>query len=90
METILNFLKPLIEMYAGNYGVAVQIVTIVGSLRVAIKPLMSAIKSFTEFTYWTTKDDEFYSKVIDSKIYMSIVFVLDWIASIKLPVKTKK
>ena len=89
MEQILLFLKPLVESYAGNYGIAIQIVSIVGSLRVALKPLMSGLKSIAEATYWTTKDNEFLAKLENSKIYTTIVYILDWIASIKFPTSKK-
>ena len=84
MEQILLFLKPLVESYAGNYGIAIQIVTIVGSLRVALKPLMEGLHKIAEFTYWTEADNKFIEKVESSKIYSTIFFILDWVASIKL------
>lgn len=89
MEGFLELMKPLIEMYAGQFGIVVQIVAIVGSLRIAIKPLMEGLRKITEATYWTTKDDEFIDTLESSKVYKTIRFAIDWLASIKLP-KQKK
>ncbi len=90
MEMILELLKGVLETYAASFPAwLVSILVIIGSLRVLIKPIMSLFLAVTEFTHWTVKDDELYKKVVDSKIYKSIAYVLDYIASIKLP-KSKK
>lgn len=83
MEMLLEFLKPMVEAYAGNYGVAVQVISIIGSLRLAVKPIQD-LASAVVLIIPGTKDDEFVAKVFGSKVYKGIVFALDWFASIKL------
>lgn len=84
MEQILELLKPLIEVYAGKLGVAVQIISIVGTLRLAIKPIMSVVEAVVMITP-SKSDDLLPEKIKQSKAYKTVVFVLDWFASIKLP-----
>ena len=84
MEGILAFLAPLLESFAGKYGWVVQVITIIGAARVVMKPLVETIKAVTASTK-STKDDEVVAKVEASSIYKGIVFVLDWLTSIKLP-----
>lgn len=83
MEALLSFLQPLVEAYAGKFGVVVQVIAVVGSLRVFIKPLMSLADTYVLFTK-TEKDNEFLAKLKENKIYKAVVYVLDWFASIKI------
>ncbi len=83
MEQIFEFLKPVIEAYAGNYGIAIQIVSIIGSLRVLIKPLMEALKVIVSITP-SKSDDKIPEQVEKSKAYKVVIFCLDWFASIKI------
>ena len=86
MEDLLVLLKPLIEIYSGKLGFVAQFIVIVGSLRIFVKPIMAFLDTYVLFTE-SKKDDEKLAKFKDSKIYKSIVFVMDWFASIKI---TKK
>jgi hypothetical protein len=64
-----------------------KVVSIVGTLRVVLKPLQvlpSVVKNFVSATP-STKDDELLKDVEDSKFYKSVKFVIDWIFSVKLP-----
>lgn len=83
MEQLLLFLKPVIESYAGNYGPAVQIVSIIGTLRLLIKPAMEILKVVVAITP-SKSDDNLPEKVEASKPYKAVVFCLDWLASIKI------
>lgn len=78
------FLGPLLESLAGKYGIVVQVLTVIGSLRVVFKPLFSFLRAVAGETK-TQKDDLFLDKVEGSKIYSSISWALDFIGSIKLP-----
>jgi hypothetical protein len=90
MEQLLEFLKPIIEMYSGAFPPAVlAIFTIVGSLRLAIKPIMSLIQIYVDTT--PSKDDDgIPAKIMENKIYKMVVSVIDWLTSIKLPKKEEK
>jgi len=82
MEQILGFLQPLIEIYGGSQGWLVSGVAIIGSLRVFLKPLMSVARTYVEFTK-TDKDNIQLDKVESSKAYTSVLYILDWLTSIK-------
>jgi hypothetical protein len=83
MEQILSFLAPILEAYSGQLGGAIQIITIVGSLRLLIKPLMGVLEAFVTITPSKT-DDLLPEKIKENKIYKSVVYLLDWLASLKL------
>jgi hypothetical protein len=83
MEQVLELIKPLIEVYLGHLGFLVQLVAIVGSLRLAIKPLMSLIDVYVKSTP-SPKDDGLVLEIEQSKFYKGLIFVLDYIFSIKI------
>lgn len=84
MEQLLMFIKPMIEAYSGQLGSAVQIISIIGSLRLIIKPVMGLIEAYVLITP-DKKDDLLPAKIKENKIYKSVVYILDWFASLKLP-----
>jgi len=86
MEQLLEFLKPVLELYGGKLGPVVQVLVFVGSLRVFLKPVVSFAKTYVEFTP-SKGDNEKVAKVLDSKLYKSAAYLLDWFASLKLPQK---
>lgn len=69
-----------------KYPVLASVVGVVGILRLIFKPLFSFFHSYVLATP-TSRDDEFLVKVEKSKFYSVIVFLLDYIGSIKLPKK---
>lgn len=83
MEQLLMFLKPIVESYAGSFGVAVQVVSIVGTLRLVVKPLMEILKIVVAVTP-SKSDDALPEQIEKSKPYKMALFCLDWLASIKL------
>jgi hypothetical protein len=83
MEQILAFLSPILEAYSGSLGGAVQIITIIGSLRLLLKPLMGLLEAFVTITPSKT-DDLLPEKIKANKVYKSVVYLLDWLASLKL------
>ena len=83
METLLAFIQPLIEAYSGQFGIIVQIIAVIGSLRLLIKPFMSMIGAIVLFTK-TKKDDAWFSKLQENKIFKAVVYLFDWFASIKI------
>ena len=89
LSEILNLVKPLLDAYLGGNGVFLQIVSIVGTLRLLVKPLMESVKLVMDLTP-TKKDNEFLEKVEKSKIYQGVLFVLDWLVSFKPKAVLKK
>jgi len=87
MEALLGFLKPIIETYAPSLPAwAITIFTIMGASRFVFKPLIEIARGYVAMTP-SKKDDEVVEEIIESKIFKSIRFVLDWMFSIKLPKK---
>jgi len=75
----------LVEMIA-KYPVVMSIVVIVGSLRLLIKPVFEFLIKVADSTE-TQKDNELLQKVMNSKGYSVVVFLVDYLSSVKLPVK---
>lgn len=81
----MDLTQLLLDLVA-KYPVLASIVGVVGLLRLIIKPIMVALKSIVESTE-TPKDNELLVKVEESKIYKAVIFLLDYLASIKVPPK---
>ncbi len=86
IEQIFGFLKPMLEAAAGKYGVIVQVVAVIGAMRVVFKPIMAVVQSIVSVTP-SPKDDEFLGKLMNHWSYKLVSFLLDWTASVKLPQK---
>lgn len=78
-----EFLKPLLEAYAGQYGWAVTALTYIGTARVIFKPLMTAIESVVVATP-SKSDDSKLAVMKKSALYKGLVWVLDFLGSVKL------
>lgn len=61
---------------------------VMGSFRVVMKPLVALVQLIVKETP-TPEDDKFVAKVMESKTYKTVCFVLDWVVSLKLPQKKK-
>lgn len=83
MEQLLLLIKPLIEIYAGELGILVQIISVVGTLRIFLKPLMSVLEAYVMFTP-KESDNAKLAEFKEGKIYKGLVYVLDWFGSIKI------
>jgi hypothetical protein len=90
LDSILAFLLPLIESAAGTHGVVVQLVAIVGVLRLVFKPVMSLVQTIISLTP-SVQDDALLTKILNHWAYKGFAYILDWTASIKLPkIEVKK
>jgi len=85
-EQAMELAKPLIEALLGQHGFMVQVVAVVGALRLVFKPVMSAARAYVLSTP-STKDDAVLDKVEGHKAYKIAVYLLDYIASIKVQKK---
>lgn len=87
MESLLELLKPIVEMYASSFpSWLLSIFMIVGSLRLIMKPIMSLIEAYVLITP-KVEDDGLPAKIMESKPYKILAYLADWSASIKLPKK---
>ena len=73
----------LMEAFIGANGWMVQVLSIIGLLRVLIKPVTELVIAYTKWTS-SPKDDSLVNHIIASPIYTKLLFVLDWLTSIKV------
>lgn len=83
----MGTVEALVLQLAVSHPYALAVLTAIGFLRLINKPLMTAIKSYVLFTPSKT-DDLLLEKIEKSKTYVAIVFIIDWLGSIKVG-KTK-
>lgn len=88
MDTIFGIIRSLIEQYGADYPWVVSIIAVVGTFRLVVKPIITAIEKIVRETA-TTKDDEVLERVQRSPIYAWFFYVLDWLTSIKIPPRKK-
>lgn len=79
----MDLITQIITNLAMKYPMVVTIFTVVGILRAINKPLFALLHSYAEATV-SKKDDEAVLKIESSKAYTSLVFVLDYLMSIKI------
>lgn len=79
-DMILQFLMWVV---AKNPQIAALIV-MMGTMRLMMKPIMTALKMIVDATPWEL-DDQWYAKIVDSKAYKAITWLLDYVGSIKMP-----
>jgi len=76
-------MEELIAVFLGGQGWMVQVLSIVGLLRLTVKPIMEAIQAYVKWTD-SPKDDSLVNKVIKSPLYTKFLFLLDWLTSVKI------
>lgn len=79
-------LSVIIIELVSKYPVLGSVVAVMGMARLILKPLMVFLKEAVLATP-SDKDDLVLGKVEGSKIYKAIVFLLDYLFSLKLPKK---
>jgi len=75
-------LSVIIIELVSKYPVLGSIVAVVGLIRIIVKPVMVALKSIVESTE-SPKDNELLVKVETSKVYKAVMFLLDYLGSVK-------
>ncbi len=83
MEQLLAALAPLLSAYAGEFGVAIQIVSVIGTLRLFFKPIFAAVSQAVKDSP-SVSDDEILGKVNNNKFFKGFIFALDLVGSIKI------
>jgi hypothetical protein len=74
----------ILQALVDKHPILVSILLVMGTLRAVLKPLMALAHAYAASTK-SAKDDELVAKVEASKPYKLLSFVLDYVASIKLP-----
>lgn len=67
-----------------KYPVVASVIAVVGILRLVIKPLMSIVHSVADSTE-SAKDNEVLEKIESSKVWQGLVWLIDYLSSVKLP-----
>lgn len=80
-----EFLEKLVLEYPWLAG----FIFAVGTFRIFFKPVMSALEAAIAETP-TKVDDEWLAKLKSSKVYTMLVWLVDYLASVKLPGAFKK
>jgi len=86
MESLLEFLSPLIEAYGGKFGWLVSAISVIGTLRLLVKPVMAIVEVVVKLTP-SKEDDNLHNEILENKIVKMLLFVFDWLASLKIPKK---
>lgn len=79
LEWILDFAVGLM----GTHPAFATVLMIVGLFRVLFKPLIAMVDAYVNYTENKT-DDKMFKDFLASPFYSTIVFILDYLASIKL------
>lgn len=69
-----------------KYPAIASVFIVIGILRAVFKPLMTLLEKYVEATP-NESDNELLQKILSSKVYAAIQYLLDYTASIKLPKK---
>lgn len=79
MESLVALVMPLIE----KYPFIATVLMVIGTLRAINKPLFVFLHAFSKATE-SKKDDKVVADIEASKGYKSFVFIMDYLASVKL------
>lgn len=66
-----------------EYPIIFTIISIIGMVRLVVKPLMVILHSLAEATE-TTRDEEILRKLEENKVWKGFLFILDYVFSLKL------
>jgi len=79
-------MEEMILGFAEKYPVILTIAAVMGIARMVLKPLMSFLHEYVLITP-SEKDDKLLESVETSSVYKAVVWVLDFVLSLKLPKK---
>jgi len=85
LNTLFMIIGPFLAQYAEKYPLLAQVLSIMVTARLVIKPLMSALLTISKDTEF--KFLEPLKEFSDNKAYKTVAFFLDWLLSVKLPKK---
>ena len=88
-DFFLNTVGGWVLGFLSNYPQFGTLLIIIGFLRLAVKPLMTILQAFVKLTPYDS-DDQWLKSFEQSKSYKLIVYMMDWVLSVKLPEKPKR
>lgn len=74
-----------VHFLSGN-PVFASVLAALGALRLLIKPTMTLMQVFVKMTPYDA-DDKWLASVETSKAYKVLVYLMDWLLSVKMPEK---
>ncbi len=78
----IDFISILLQLI-DQYPAISSVIFVIGVLRVINKPLFSLARAVVGVTP-SKKDDEYLDIVEKSKAYTTVIYFLDWFASVKI------
>jgi len=88
-DFFLNIVGGWVLGFLSNYPQFSGLIMVIGFLRLAVKPLMTILQAFVKLTPYDS-DDQWLKSFEQSKSYKLIVYMMDWVLSVKLPEKPKR
>jgi len=82
MEQFLQMVLSFFFSFSEKYPFIASVMVIMASARMIIKPVISALKVYAAESE-SKKDDELVAKVEGNQVYKAIMYVLDYVFSIK-------
>lgn len=79
-------MEQIIAELAAKFPVVMAICAGIGIFRIVFKPFVALVKMYVAATE-TKKDDEAVAKVEASKFWKAVLWIVDYLLSIKLPSK---
>ena len=86
LQRVAEFVLPWLMAGMEKWPFMATVVGIMGTARLVLKPIFSALPKFVDTTPWEW-DNALLQKVLNSKAYPVVAWLFDYIASIKLPKK---
>lgn len=83
MEALFSALIPLVGYLSSTYPVLLSFLALLGTARLFVKPVMSLVRAYVSFSS-TKEDDKALSKIENHKVTKVVIYILDWLLSIKL------
>lgn len=87
-DFFLNTVGTWVLSFISSNPAFASVIMVIGFLRLAIKPVMTLLQAYVKLTPYDN-DDRWLAGVEQSKGYKLIVYLMDWILSVKLPEKPK-
>ena len=88
-DLILSTLGTWLIGFVKDTPVFSSLLLLVGFLRLAIKPLMTILQAYVKLTPYD-HDDKWLQSVEQSKGYKVVLYLLDWLLSVKVPTSKKE
>lgn len=87
-DFFLNTVGSWFLMFLSKYPAFAMAATVIGFLRLIMKPAMTIAQAYVKLTPYDS-DDKWLANFEQSKGYKLFVYLMDWFLSVKMPEKQK-